>query len=118
MFVAKLLTQPESTGEHGPVGLSSSLPSATNERTFKDRKWSEGSHKQRKNKNKTKAHEVIVVKSAEPEFAGKPHHFHINNIPNVCFLCCVIIIASSSHLNVFILHCFEFESKEEAKHDV
>ena len=56
---------------------------------------------------------MSVVNSAEPEFAGKPHHFHINNIPNVCFLCCVIIIAS-----VFILHWFEFERKEEAKHDV
>ena len=115
MFVAKLLTQPESTGEHGPVGLSSSLPSATNERTFIDRivvRWITLA-KKNKEENKTKAHEVIVVKSAEPEFAGKPHHFHINNIPNVCFLCCVIIIAS-----VFILHWFEFERKEEAKHDV
>ena len=117
MFVAKLLTQPESTGEHGPVGLSSSLPSATNERTFKDRKVVRDREKQ-KEENKTKAHEVIVVNSAEPEFAGKPLHFHINNIPNVCFLCCVIIIASSSRLNVSILHWFEFERKEEAKHDV
>ena len=61
-----------------------------------------------KEENKTKAYEVIVVNSAEPEFAGKPLHFHINNIQNVC----------SSHLNVFILHWFEFERKEEAKHDV
>ena len=63
-----------------------------------------------KKKNKTKAHEMSVVNSAEPEFAGKPHHFHINNIPNVCFLFCVMIIASSSRLNVFILHWFEFST--------
>ena len=78
---------------------------------LKIEQWSDGSHQQRKNKNKTKAHEMSVVNSAEPEFAGKPHHFHINNIQNVCFLCCVIIIASSSRLNVFfILHWFEFST--------